>query len=320
MKLALRIAVSVAVLALLASLLPWAEVRQALARMSGRVWLAVLGVYLAGHALNAFKWRMLVNAGRPELGRLEAVRFHYAGLFANMWLPGMVGGDVLRAVMASRATARPEAVVLGAVADRLIDTCSLALLLATGGFLVRGILPTGAARAITIALIAGAVVGAVALALAVRRPLRRWPRRLRRPVGRGLVALRRLGRRPGTAASAVALSLLIQGGFVLLNAWIGHDLGITAPLGAWLIAWSLAKLVAVLPISLGGLGVRDATLAALLAPFGVTVALGVVASLTWQTVLIVGGLLGGLVWLVLGRLPGASPAGRTVARVSPTHA
>jgi uncharacterized membrane protein YbhN (UPF0104 family) len=56
-----------------------------------------------------------------------------------------------------------------------------------------------------------------------------------------------------------------------------------------------------MPISLGGLAVREATLAALLTPFGVPFALGVVCSLLWQTVLIGGGLIGGLVWLVLSR-------------------
>lgn len=320
MKLALRVAVSAAMLVLLGMLLPWTDVREAFGRVSGQVWLAVLGIFMAGHALNALKWRLLVNAGRSSLSALDATRFHYAGLFANMWLPGIVGGDVLRAVLASRASGRPEAVVLGAVADRLLDTLSLALMLAAGAFLVRGLLPGDTAGAVTTVLVAGAAAGAVTLALAARRPLRRWPHRLRRPIGRGLVALRRIARQPATALTALALSLLIQGSFVLLNAWIGRDLGITAPLGAWLLAWSLAKLAATLPISFGGLGVRDATLAAILAPFGVPVALGVVASLTWQAVLIVGGLLGGLVWLLLGRLPGAAPAGRLLVRVSATRA
>jgi uncharacterized membrane protein YbhN (UPF0104 family) len=237
-----------------------------------------------------------------------------------MWLPGIVGGDVLRAVLASRVTARPETVILGAVADRLIDTVTMALLLTSGALLVRGMLPAAAARGLTAGILAAAVAGATVLTLALRRPLRRWPRRLRRPAGRGLVALRRLTRRPATAITALALSLFIQGGFVLLNAWIGHDLGITVPLGGWLLAWSLAKLAATLPVSLGGLGVRDATLAALLVPFGVAVSLGVVASLVWQSVLIVGGLVGGLVWLVLGRLPGGVPAGRILVRVSATRA
>ncbi|MDH4347912.1 MAG: hypothetical protein OEW17_03830, partial [Gemmatimonadota bacterium] len=51
-------------------------------------------------------------------------------------------------------------------------------------------------------------------------------------------------------------------------------------------------------------------LAALLAPFGVPFAVGVVCSLLWQTVLIVGGLIGGLAWLVLDRTR-TDPAGNS---------
>lgn len=318
MKLALRVGVSALVLTLLIVFLPWAEVWQAVTRMSLAVWLTVLGAFVAGHAVNALKWRLLVNAGRSTLGRIEAIRFHYAGLFANMWLPGIVGGDVLRAVMASRTSARPEAVVLGALADRVIDTLSIGFLLAAGAFLVRNALPGSGATGVTITLFAGAVVAAVLLPILLRRPISKWPRKLRRPVGRGLVALRRLGRRPGTALAALGLSLAIQSGFVLLNAWIGQAIGIAVPVGAWFLAWSLAKLAGLLPISLGGLGVRDATLAALLVPFGVPAALGVVASLIWQSVLITGGLVGGAIWWGLGRLPGAAPASlRRVAEPVP---
>ena len=73
-----------------------------------------------------------------------------------------------------------------------------------------------------------------------------------------------------------------------------------------------------MPISLGGLAVRETTLAALLAPFGVPFAVGVVCSLLWQTVLISGGLIGGLVWLVLGRRRGA-PFGAAIRPAVETH-
>ena len=89
---------------------------------------------------------------------------------------------------------------------------------------------------------------------------------------------------------------------MLLNAWLGRSVGIEVNLAVWFLIWPLAKLASLLPISLGGLAVREASLAALLLPFGVPMARSVVCSLLWQTVLIAGGLLGGLVWLVLSRL------------------
>jgi hypothetical protein len=100
----------------------------------------------------------------------------------------------------------------------------------------------------------------------------------------------------------LGLSLAIQSGFVFANAWMGHAIGIEVPLAVWFLVWPLAKIASLAPISLGGLAVREASLAALLLPFGVPVARSVVCSLLWQTVLIAGGLLGGLVWLALSRV------------------
>lgn len=301
--------VSAALFALLFLVLPWAEVRAALGRLSGPVWLvAVLG-FLAGHLAGTFKWRLIVNASRAALRVPDAIRCYAAGLFANLCLPSIVGGDVLRMALAGRATRRPEAALWGGVLDRLTDTAALALLVAGGGLFVRQALPGWGGEALAALVLVGAVLGALALPFAARQPLTRWPRKLRRPVGRSLAALRRLARNPAAAAGAFAMSLTVQAGFVLLNAWIGAQVGVHVPLAVWFLVWPLAKIAALIPISLGGLAVREASLAALLLPFGVPAATGVVASLLWQTVLIAGGLVSGLVWLVLARLSHTSGPG-----------
>ncbi|HEX6063188.1 MAG TPA: lysylphosphatidylglycerol synthase transmembrane domain-containing protein [Longimicrobiales bacterium] len=299
MKIWLRVGISAGLLVLLAVLLPWSELRGAFARISLGIWVVVLAGFLFGHTLGAVKWRLMVAAGRTMLTPRDTVRCYSAGLFANLCLPTIVGGDVLRAVLAGKATGRPEGAVLGGIADRIVDMATVALLVAVGGFLSRDALPGWGLQLLSTALIIGIAVAVIFLPLLLRRPLTRWPRKIRRPAGRALVALRGLARNPRTAVIAVLISIAVQGGFVLLNAWMGIAIGVTAPLTAWFIAWPMAKLAGMLPVSLGGLGVRDATLAALLVPFGVPLTIGFVASLLWQTVLIAGGLAAGAIWWIL---------------------
>jgi uncharacterized membrane protein YbhN (UPF0104 family) len=207
--------------------------------------------------------------------------------------------------MAGKFTRRPEAALWGGVMDRLTDITALAILVLVGGWLARDALPGWGSQVLTAGLLVFIVLVAVVLPFLLRRPLARWHRRLRRPVGRSLVALRRLARRPSIAVRGLVLSVTIQGSFVLLNAWLGHHIGVRVPLTVWFLVWPLAKVASLMPISLGGLAVREASLAALLAPFGVPLTLGVLASLLWQSVLIAGGLAGGLVWLILARRRGA---------------
>jgi len=296
-----RAAVSLALLGLLFYFLPIAEVRDALGRLPPVVWVGVLTGFLLGHALGVAKWRLFVNAARGGLGRVDATLCYAAGLFANLCLPSIVGGDLLRMGLAGKLSRRPEAALWGGVMDRVTDLLSLAILVTAGGLMVRTSATGWLGRVLTVGAIVLAAVVVLVLPFVIRRPLARWPRRLRRPVGRGLVGLRQLWRRPGSAALGLALSLTIQGSFVLLNAWLGRSVGIEVGLAVWFLVWPLAKIASLMPISLGGLAVREASLAALLLPFGVPVATSVVCSLLWQTVLITGGLAGGLIWLVLHR-------------------
>ena len=301
MKTWARAAVSITLLGLLFYFLPLGQVRDALGRLPAEVWLVVLFGFLLGHAVGITKWRLFVNAARGGLARVDATLCYAAGLFANLCLPSIVGGDLLRMALAGKLSRRPEAALWGGVMDRLTDLLSLAILVTAGGVLVRGGESGWIGRVLTVAVLVGVVLVALVLPLLIRRPLARWPRRLRRPVGRGLVGLRQLRRRPGTAALGLGLSLGIQGSFVLLNALLGRSIGIEVDLAVWFLVWPLAKIASLAPISLGGLAVREASLAALLLPFGVPVARSVVCSLLWQTVLIAGGLMGGLIWLVLHR-------------------
>lgn len=300
MRLVLRLAVSLGILGVLLLVLPWTELRAAAGRLRPSVWLSVLLAFLLAHRLGVEKWRLLLAAGRSGLRRVDAVRCYAAGLFANICLPTIVGGDVLRAALASKATGRPEAAVVGGLADRLIDVAVLGSLLLAGAILTAGLFPSSALQATTIGVIVAGAGLAVAFVVLAGRPLSFWPRRARRRIGRALVGLRGLRRNPRVAVTAALISLVMQGGFVLMNTWIGYSIGIRIPFAVWLFAWPAAKLSGLIPISLGGLGVRDATLGALLAMAGVPLSLGVIASLVWQTVLIAGALVSGLVWQGLG--------------------
>jgi uncharacterized membrane protein YbhN (UPF0104 family) len=87
----------------------------------------------------------------------------------------------------------------------------------------------------------------------------------------------------------------------MLTAKLAVYCGLTLPLRAWLFAWPLAKLAAVLPLTQGGIGVREAALVVLLSPFGAPGPLVLATGLLWEAVVIAGGLIAGAVALILRR-------------------
>jgi uncharacterized membrane protein YbhN (UPF0104 family) len=97
------------------------------------------------------------------------------------------------------------------------------------------------------------------------------------------------------------MSLLVQSAFVLTNIWLARQVGVTTEAAAWFVAWPLSKLIAVLPISLGGIGVREAALVSLLAPYGAPQEAVLASGILWQGVLIVTGIAGLVVTQLLPR-------------------
>ena len=105
--------------------------------------------------------------------------------------------------------------------------------------------------------------------------------------------IKQLVRNPHRAFLGFLLAVLIQSSFVILSSILGKACNIDLPLHVWFFAWPLAKLVAMIPISLGGLGVREMALAAILDRFGIPLSSSVGLGLLWETVIIAAGIFGG---------------------------
>jgi uncharacterized membrane protein YbhN (UPF0104 family) len=256
-------------------------------------------MFLALHAFGAYKWRLFLKLSGARIGRLEAVRFYGSGLFANLCLPSLIGGDVLRAGLALAVCDNKGGVVLGSLVDRIADLTALAVLVSVGGLLTAGGLETlednavgGTAILLSYVGVLGAGIAVLALLLSPRR-LRRWPRKLARILAGAIRGIQTLRAHPIEAAFGFCACLVVQSGFVLINSYVGKSMGIELSLEHWILLWPLAKIVAMLPISLGGLGVRELAFAGLVAPFGVGNELAVAQSLIWQSVLVVGGIAAG---------------------------
>ncbi len=290
---ALRVAITLAIFAALFWKLPAREVWQTMSRTGGLHWLAVLVLFGGVHAIGASKWRMLVRAGGVPLGWLTALRAHAAGLFANIWLPSIIGGDVVRAAWVARVHGGIAVPAMVGLADRALDLGALLTLGALGALLAPADKLGPAATILRAGAVALVMAGAAGLALLFAVRPSAFPPRIARILERARAVLATLARRPGVSAASFVLAIGMQASFVALNAWLGAAVGITPGAAGWLLAWPLSKVVAMVGLSLGGLGVREAALAGLLAPFGVPPTLAVAQGLVWQSVLFSFGVLAG---------------------------
>lgn len=297
-----------AVLAALFHFLPIAPLRAALAGVPPLRFAIILFFYLCAHAVGVLKWRMVVNAAGSQLDVSTGAQCYLGGLFGTLFLPSIIGGDVVRLAVGLRRSPRPAAVLAGNIVDRFLDVMAQAALVLLGLILLPGSLPeqfsAPARRILLLTALFAAIV--VLLAFLLRKPLLAGrSHRFRRRLARFRHAFRTVRRRPQILIFAWLMAVLIQTAFIVLNALLAISCGLFLPLRVWLFAWPLAKLAALLPLTQGGMGIREAVLVALLLPFGAPSSLTLASGLIWEGEIIAGGLIAGLVALILRKNEGA---------------
>ena len=284
-----RAFVSAIVIAVLLAMIPLQAVMAALRQVSPWTWIASVGIFFAGHYLNAVKLRLLLGGAAGAHVTSACVRAQYAGLVANLGLPGLAGGDLVRAAYLAPMVGIAR-VTVASVTDRLIDTATVLALVAIA--LPIAVVPPGLAGLVReLEQIGLWLFGAVALVVIGILACWRWLKSTR------LVAKMEgfrtsLSASGSSIAAAVMISLAVQSAFVMTNVWLARQVGVTTAVAAWFVAWPLSKLIAILPISLGGIGVREAALVSLLAPYGAPGDAVLASGILWQSVLIVTGFIG----------------------------
>lgn len=274
----------------------------ALRNLDLRLWGLTVLMHAGLHVLQATKWRLFLDASGVDLPLSSALRFHAAGLFASLGLPSLIGGDVLRVALATRQTGKPEAVTLGSIADRLSDILGIVVLV-SGGLILAPSAIQGQALDLFVLVLASVAILTVAAFVTLRfvlraKFLRRIPRRAAQSALRARRGLQTMARSPGRALLGLGLSLFFQAGIVITAIPIGAMLGFYLDVRLWFLCYPLAKAMTMLPISLGGIGVLEASFQFLVEAVA-DGKLAVALALVMQSIRIALGLLAGVAWFCM---------------------
>lgn len=237
---------------------------------------AAFALALASQVPAAFRLRLFAGSLGLEFPVARLLAINLAAAFYGLFVPGgNVTAGAVRVYRLSRGEGSPGRAVLAVVRDRLDATAALVAV----GLLF--LLADGSGGPRETRLLVGGVLacGAIFAFLAC------WGRvhaRPGEPPGEGAWAGRRLpetarlalaetGRMPLRAQGrAFALSLATQLAGVAAYLLVARSVGIELPLVT--LGWirSAVMLATMLPVSLGGIGVREGAFLLLLAPYGVS--------------------------------------------------
>lgn len=250
-----------------------------LMRSASLPWIvAALALYLLMLIVSTWRWRLLLRAQHVDLGFGRLMNSFLVAVFANNFLPSNIGGDVVRV----RDTARPAgsktlatAVVL---ADRGVGVLGLAFVAACGSTLAafrsEAIGPIGPAL-LWSALFVALTLGVLVLALPHRvgllaRPLRfihaEW---VDQRIATLTSALVRFRGSPRAMLAGFAGAIVVQAILVAYYLAVAGAIHLSVPIGHLAILVPVSFIVQMVPLSLNGLGVREATFGVYLSRIGV---------------------------------------------------
>ncbi|WP_372422308.1 lysylphosphatidylglycerol synthase transmembrane domain-containing protein [Salinarimonas chemoclinalis] len=234
----------------------------------------VLGLVLvqAQIVLSGVRWRITAGRLGVPLTMGTAVREYYVASFLNQVLPGGVAGDAIRAVRnrdrAADGSPRWRPVVRSVVLERAAGQVVFFAVAATGLALAPFALSRATPDGIGL-LIAIPFAVAAAIALAIVAASRIGPRGIREALADLGPDIARVFWARGIWLPQLLLSLSIVASYVCVFALAGAALGIALPALAWIALAPLVLAAMLIPVSIGGWGVREGAAAALLPLAGV---------------------------------------------------
>jgi glycosyltransferase 2 family protein len=264
-------------LAFLAWRLDWRQVAASFGHLNVALWLLAVAVYIAIQVVSSGRWRMLgrVQGYDGPLGAFVA--YYFIGMFFNLVLPTSVGGDVVRVwYLANRDGTGPRqgrrmAALVCVLAERINGVLVLVALACVAALFSPTPLPAWISG--SVAAIGCAAVGGVLALPLLDRLFKQYPHFGEQP---RLLHLRRLlsgalayRAHLGMVSAVTALSLVVQVGNIVVVWLIGEALGLAIPPWYYGVLVPLVTLLTLLPISVNGMGLREAGTALLLAPLSI---------------------------------------------------
>jgi uncharacterized protein (TIRG00374 family) len=300
-SLALRVTVSVLLLAYLLRLSAFVEIARAFRRINPLYLLAFFGLYFASVFFSSVRWRILLRAWEIEARLGSLFRYILTGLFMNNFLPGSLGGDAYRLYCGGRDSGRPEAVAATIFYERVLSYASL-VTLGLGALSLRADL----AADWTFWLLLGGVFLALSSLTALstlpafggwaENFVSRFPFAERLRLKDWVHSFRFKVRHPGLLAVVFLLSFLIQFTDIFAFRLIGAAIQLSVKLSDLLLFVPLLYLAILLPLSVNGIGIRESVFVLFAASWGITSADAVAFSLTVFTLNLAGSLGGGVLY------------------------
>ncbi len=258
----------------------------------------------AGYFLGFLRWRMLVNAAGINIPLKKLISSFSGGVFFNIFLPSTIGGDLVRAVDLAEHTKKAKEVIATVFLDRLSGYIGLVFVILPSLFFGRNlVLDKVVFSSVSVIII---LLILILLALFNNAIYSKITQFLTTP-GAGKIKemiknmhqeIHVFRHRKKTVAGNLVLSFFIQLICPISVYFIGLSLGVKISFIYFLIFLPIIGAITLLPVAIGGLGLREGLFVLYFAKVGVVKQLALAMSLLSFSFVVFYGAIGGLIYVL----------------------
>lgn len=260
-KLLLKVAVSIACLWYVSGKIDFEKAGQAI-RSANWAWLvAALAAFVVSKIISAIRLNIYFRNIGVHLSFIQNLRLYWMGMFYNLFLPGSITGDAYKVILLKKRFDAPYKKASAAVLlDRFSGLLGLGLILAVYSILVID-------QLLYVSVITG---GAVLAVIVLYYVVDRWMKEFTRDFFMVLL-----------------LGILVQLAQVVCVYLIMYALAIPAHVTEYIFIFLISSVVSVLPLTIGGLGIREVVFLQGSAYFGLANETSVVISLLFYLITLI---------------------------------
>ena len=267
-------------------------------------------LYVAGQLCSTYRWYLLLRPVRLVVSYRRLLSFYFIGMFFNIFLPTVVGGDAVKAILLARETQAPVRATTSVFMERNLGLFALLTIATAAAWIAPPVellgfgLPVLLGALLTAFVVANLLIFTAPAYHMVDRLVALTPLARLRPRAASLyeaIAPYTLDARillVGLATSFVFQAIVIV--VVFLNA---RALGQSFPMSAMAVFVPLISLAGMIPVSVNGLGVRDALYLLLFGQLGASADVSLSLALLYFAVTVAASLPGGVVYALQKRSP-----------------
>ena len=281
----------------------------AIARTASLPWLGgALAIYLGMILASAWRWGLLLRAQNLTFPFRWLTSSFLVATFFNNFLPSNIGGDVIRVTDTAPAAGSKTLAATVVLIDRAMGLLGLILVAAVGATLAPEVLDDGGGKLgpwLLWLIFAGASLVAAPVLLVPRalprllQPLRvlhpAWVDERLTRLGGGLARFRES---PAALAGCFAGAVAVQAALVVFYLAIARSMAIPVGFGELAVIVPISFLVQMLPVSVNGFGVREATFGFYFARLGLPLESALLVSFMGAVLIMLLSVSGGVAYLL----------------------